>query len=138
MRARIAPAKYDVQRRNEACWQVLCEAQAVSNAIMLIAVKRHFGLGNKRMSELIETYDEVKQKFEEYENDGILKMKINSEFEEIGVDLGEVWDTHESFEEVAEECRKKNKSIVNVGEARGIREAFDGFKWIMKHKKETE
>ena len=135
MRARVTPTKMDTQRVNEQCWQTICEAQATSNAIMMIAVKRHFGLGAKRIKELAESFEKVKQEFNEYETDGILIQKISDELQDVGIDVGQAWDVPQTFEELAAECRKRNKPVINVGEARGIREAFDGFKWLMEHQK---
>lgn len=135
MRARITPVKADIQRVNERCWQTICEAQATSNAIMMIAVKRHFGLGAKRIKELAEYFDKVREEFSVYENDGILIKKISDELQDVGIDVSQAWDVPQTFEEVAAECRKRNKPVINVGEARGIREAFDGFKWLMEHQK---
>ena len=86
MRARITPVKADVQRTNERCWQTICEAQATSNAVMMIAVKRHFGLGAKRIAELVETFDKVKKEFSVYENDGILIKKISDELQDVLID----------------------------------------------------
>lgn len=138
MRARIAPSNYDVQRRNEMCWQEICAAQATSNGIMLIAVKRHFKLGPKRMRELAESYVDIKKEFESYENDGILIQKITEELAESAIDVTSAWELPKTFEEVRQECRMQNKPVVNVGEAKGIREAFDGFKWFFDHQKESE
>lgn len=138
MKARIAPSNYDVQRRNEACWQEICVAQATSNGIMLVAVKRHFGLGAKRMRELCETFEDVRREFDEYEKDGVLIQKISDELAEAGIDTTYAWDLPKTFEEVRQECRMLNKPVINVGEAKGIREAFDGFKWFMEHQKEQK
>lgn len=132
MRARIAPTKIDTQRTNEQCWQVICESLATSSGELMVAVKRHFGLGSKRMKEFAETVREVQKEFKEYENDGIIVQKLTEELDSVGVDISEAWQ-FESFEEAKEECRRKNKVVCDVSEARGIREMFNGFKWLMEH-----
>lgn len=132
MRARIAPTKYDTQRANERCWAVICETLAISNAEMMIAVKRHFGLGSKRMKEFAATLLEVQEEFKEYEKDGIVVDKLTKELKDVDIDISEAWE-FETFEEAAEECRKQNKVVCDVSEARGIREMFNGIKWLMEH-----
>lgn len=132
MRARIAPTKVDAQRANERCWQTICETQAISNSEMMIAVKRHFGLGPKRMAELAKTMEEVQKEFKEYEKDGRLIQKITEELMDVDIDISEAWN-FQTFEELREECRKQKKTVVDVSEARGIREMFNGFKWLMEH-----
>ena len=132
MRARIAPTKVDVQRANERCWQTICETQAISNSEMMIAVKRHFRLGPKRMAELAKTMEEVQKEFKEYEKDGRLIQKITEELMDVDIDISEAWN-FQTFEELKEECRKQKKTVVDVSEARGIREMFNGFKWLMEH-----
>lgn len=135
MKARIQPTKLDVERVNEQVWSTICEAQTSSNAIMLIAVKRKFGLGPKRIRELCEYFEEVRKEFDQYDADGVFQDKINEELEDVGVDTSGVWDVPQTFEETKRECERRKRPIVSIGEARGIRQMFDGFKWLKEHMK---
>ena len=137
MRARIAPSKVDMERANQNCWSTICELQTLSNAEMMIAVKRHFGLGPKRMAELAKTIMEVQAEFREYERDGRLIGKITEELHDVDIDISESWK-FQSFQELRDECRKEKKNVASVAEARGIREMFNGFKWLMEHQKGSE
>lgn len=137
IRARVAPTKYDTQRANERCWEVICETLAISNAEMMIAVKRHFGLGSKRMREFAETMLKVQDEFKEYEKDGIIVSKLTKELKDVDIDISEAFQ-FESFEKASEECRKQKKVVYDVSEARGIREMFNGVKWLMEHQRGKE
>ena len=135
MRARIAPTRVDMERANQNCWQTICELQTISNAEMMIACKRHFGLGSKRMAELAKTMMEVQKEFKEYERDGRLIRKITEELKDVDIDISDSWN-FQTFQELQDECRKEKKNVPSVAESRGIREAFNGFKWLMEHRRE--
>ena len=134
MRARIVPSKVDEERLNDRCYKSLLEAQLDSNAVMLIAIIRHFNLTKRKVHNVMKTFDEVRVEFDEYDRDGIFRDKIISELKQYDIDCTEMWDIEDTFNGVANEIRlrRKNMTTTEMSEARKIRESFEGFRRIIK------
>lgn len=131
MKARVTPTKRDIERINEKIWKDVCEAQIDSNAVMLIAVKRHFKLGTKRIQQLCEYFNEVHREFDEYDRDGIFRKKVAEELEDVGIDTSELWDVPTTFAQETRNLKNQQKVNVSVSEARDIRNNFSGFKRLI-------
>lgn len=132
MKARITPTKRDTDRIAELCWREFCEAQIDSNAVMLIACKRFFNLGKKRMAQLAAYLDEIRDEFDMYDNEDRFRDKIVEELEEVGIDCSEMWDITTSYadEQKALRMKRKNQSA-SAAESYKMRQMFSGFKKII-------
>lgn len=132
MRSRITPTKRDTDRIAELCWREFCEAQIDSNAVMLIACKRFFNLGKKRMAQLATYLDEIRDEFDMYDNEDRFRDKIVEELEEVGIDCSEMWDITTSYadEQKALRMKRKNQSA-SAAESYKMRQMFSGFKKII-------
>ena len=100
MKARTVASKKDIDRVNEAVWKLTLESIIDGNAVMMIAVKRFFGLGPKRLSAFMNEFDKVKAEFDGYDKDGVFKEKIREELEASGVDVDEMYTVNETFEDL--------------------------------------
>lgn len=131
MKSRVTPTHRDLERVNQACWNMICEAQTNSNALMLIAVADFFGLGAKRIDRLSKHFDKVKKRFDEYDAEGRFKDKLYEELHAIGIDTDALYD-FDTFQEVERRIESAGKPVVSIAEARGLRQRYDGFKHLFE------
>ena len=112
MKARTVASKKDIDRVNEAVWKLTMECIIDGNAVMLVAAKRFFGLGPKRLKAFMDEFDKVKAEYDVHEKDGVFKEKIREELEASGIDVDEMYTVNESFEEVYLKQKRADKPHV--------------------------
>lgn len=128
MKARAVASKKDIDRVNEAVWKLTLESIIDGNAVMMIAVKRFFGLGPKRLKAFMDEFDKVKAEFDVYDKDGIFKEKIREELEASGVDVDEMYTVNETFEEVYKKQKRQDKPQLSLAEAAKVKRNLDQFR----------
>ena len=131
MKARTVASKKDIDRVNEAVWKLTLESIIDGNAVMMIAVKRFFGLGPKRLSAFMNEFDKVKAEFDVYDKDGVFKEKIREELEASGVDVDEMYTVNETFEEVYKKQKRQDKPQLSLAEAAKVKRNLDQFRAFM-------
>lgn len=131
MKARTVASKKDIDRVNEAVWKLTLESIIDGNAVMMIAVKRFFGLGPKRLSAFMNEFDKVKAEFDGYDKDGVFKEKIREELEASGVDVDEMYTVNETFEEVYKKQKRQDKPQLSLAEAAKVKRNLDQFRAFM-------
>ena len=132
MRARITPTKRDTDRIAELCWREFCEAQIDSNAVMLIACKRFFNLGKKRMAQLADFFDEIREEFDMYDREDRFRDKIVEELEEVGYDCSEMWNITTTYQDEVNALRMNRKNqTASAAESYKMRHVFNGFRKIV-------
>jgi hypothetical protein len=115
----------DVERVSEAVWVQTLECLIDDNAINLIAVKRFFGLGPKRVKQFLAALEEVKAEYEEYDKDGIFREKIAEELETVGVDTTDLYTVDESFNAARKRYTRRERPQLSIAEAYDIKRKLE-------------
>lgn len=131
MKARTVASKKDIDRVNEAVWKLTLESIIDGNAVMLVAVKRFFGLGPKRLNAFMNEFDKVKAEYDVHEKDGLFKEKIREELEASGIDVDEMYTVNETFKEAYLKQKRADKPQLSMAEAAKVKRNLDQFKAFM-------
>lgn len=134
MKTRPKPTR---QQMNIVADAVAAEIVEIFNqevATTIIAVARHFGLGEKRMKRFLKDLEEVKSEFARYSYDGICVEKIIEALEPLGVDYKKdiAYDAMPT-EYAARQSRKRHATAVSIGEAYKVNKEFKAFSEFVKH-----
>ena len=129
MKARVTPTRTDIERVCEATWKITTECIADGNAVMLVAVKRFFGLGPKRMKDFMEEFEKVRLEFDEHDKDGLFHEYLREELEQADIDVDSLYHHEKSFAEVYRNQRMQDKQqAVSMREAADVKKNLDAFR----------
>ena len=59
-------------------WDAVCENMEDNLAMMLLVLHNEYGFGKERLVKLLDAMEEMSQKFDEYQSDGVLDIKRKS------------------------------------------------------------
>lgn len=136
MFAKSAPTATDIERSQELIWKTMCDTLAESNAVFLITVARHFGLGKRRMTAFLETESKVRREFSEYREDGIFREKVEEGLAEIGIEVENIWELEETFQEFDRRRKKQKKNkVASVAEAYKMQKTLAAMKKLQEEKR---
>lgn len=129
MKARAVPSKQEIRRVEERVWKETLECIVDEGALGLVAAKRFFGMGEKRMAAYIKCLQEVKDEFKVYDKDGIFPDKLREELEAVGIDFDELYTIDQTFEETYKSQRREDRSQqLSMKEAAEVKMKLDAFR----------
>ena len=132
MKARYKPTRADKQIIAEKAWLEMIECLQTETAVDLIAVIRYFGFGKKRARQYIEYLKTVKSEFQNYDDNGIIKEKIEEELSAFDIDISEIYESPESFKETLRQERVRKNKSVSMAEAYDISKKLDAMREFQK------
>lgn len=128
---------YERQNKREAnrmatdIFASMVNANLEAETVILLAAKRYFGLGEKRMKEFIEFTKEVKKEYEGYRLDEIFGYKAEEEFRSIGVNIHEFVEEPETLEMAIRMYQRQIEPNIDEREARLMQDNLNAFKRMM-------
>ena len=128
---------YERQNKREAnrmatdIFASMVNANLEAETVILLAAKRYFGLGEKRMKEFIEFTKEVKKEYEGYRLDEIFGYKAEEEFRSIGVNIHEFVEEPETLEMAIRMYQRQIEPNIDEREARFMQDNLNAFKRMM-------
>lgn len=133
MKARmISKQLRDAEGLANQMWQGMLEAVLDSEGVCLAAVKRYFGLGNKRMTEFLGCLKEVKDEFAQHGKDAVFDVMLKREFEEIGIDIRTHLIDNETLDHAIKRIEKQFEPEVTVKEAKIIQKDMISFRNVLR------
>lgn len=103
-----------------------------AESVACIAVKRFFGLGNKRMCAFLDYLEEVKDEFDQHGTDGVFDTMMKREFAEIGIDVTKHLIKRETLDHAVENIKRKIKPDVTQKEATQIQSQMQSFRNVLR------
>ena len=131
MKSRISPSKKDIDRVSEEVWKTTCECLIDNQLVTMVAIRRFFGVGSKRMAAFLETIEEVKKEFDSHDADGRFKEKLSEELSEAGINIDDFYGDVEEFGAVHRRYRRNQKPNVSIKEAYEIKGQMEKMKKIV-------
>lgn len=129
MKARPTPTKQDIKRVEERVWKETLECIVDEGALGLVAVKRFFGMGEKRMDAYLKCLQEIKAEYKVYDKDGVFLDKLREELESVGIDFDELYTVDQTFEETYRSQRREDRSQqLSMKEAAEVKMKLDAFR----------
>lgn len=129
MKARPTPTKQDIKRVEERVWKETLECIVDEGALGLVAVKRFFGMGEKRMDAYLKCLQEIKAEYKVYDKDGVFLDKLREELESVGIDFDELYTVDQTFEETYRSQRREDRSQqLSMKEAAELKMKLDAFR----------
>lgn len=128
---RRAQAESEIREAKRAAADIfasMVNANLEAETVVMIAAKRHFGLGEKRMREFMAKIKEVKAEFEEYHIDEIFGIKAQEEFREINIDILNEMSSSETLEQAVKMYERQVKPNVSYREAAFMQDNLKLFK----------
>lgn len=128
---------YERQNKREAnrmatdIFASMVNANLEAETVIMLAAKRYFGLGEKRMKEFIEFTKEVKKEYEGYRLDEIFGYKAEEEFRSIGVNIHELVEEPETLEMAIRMYQRQIEPNIDEREARFMQDNLNAFKRMM-------
>lgn len=128
---------YERQNKREAnrmatdIFASMVNANLEAETVIMLAAKRYFGLGEKRMKEFIEFTKEVKKEYEGYRLDEIFGYKAEEEFRSIGVNIHEFVEEPETLEMAIRMYQRQIEPNIDEREARFMQDNLNAFKRMM-------
>ncbi len=128
---------YERQNKREAnrmandIFAAMVNANLEAETVIMLAAKRFFGLGEKRMKEFIEFTKEVKKEYEGYRLDEIFGYKAEEEFRSIGVNIHELVEEPETLEMAIRMYQRQIEPNIDEREARFMQDNLNAFKRMM-------
>lgn len=128
---------YERQNKREAnrmandIFAAMVNANLEAETVIMLAAKRFFGLGEKRMKEFIEFTKEVKKEYEGYRLDEIFGYKAEEEFRSIGINIHELVEEPETLEMAIRMYQRQIEPNIDEREARFMQDNLNAFKRMM-------
>lgn len=125
---------YERQNKREAdrmatdIFAAMVNANLEAETVIMLAAKRYFGLGEKRMKEFIEFTKEVKKEYEGYRLDEIFGYKAEEEFRSIGVNIHELVEEPETLEMAIRMYQRQIEPNIDEREARFMQDNLQAFR----------
>lgn len=95
----------------------MVNANLEAETVIMLAAKRYFKLGEKRMREFVEVIKDTKREYEEYRVDDVFGHKATEEFKDIGIDIHELIEEPETLEMAIKMYQKQIEPNISYREA---------------------
>lgn len=92
MKSHLPPDSKMVERTKEIAFKDFFIIMQKNKALDLIAMAKFFGIGKKRISQYLDFLAEFRKTFDEWEHDGVFKIRVRRELEAIGIDYNWLMD----------------------------------------------
>ena len=102
----------------------MVNANLEAETVIMLAAKRYFGLGEKRMKEFIEFTKEVKKEYEGYR----LGYKAEEEFRSIGIDIHKLVEEPETLETAIRMYQGQIAPNIDYREAKFMQDNLQAFR----------
>jgi len=113
-------------------WESMLEAVLDAESVALVAVKRYFNLGPKRMNEFADYYQKVKDEFEQHAVDEVFLEMMLREFDGCFDIKGFMTDDETLEHAVKKYAQSRIGPQVSEYEAKKIQKELKAFKELMK------
>lgn len=135
MKVRYKPTRADKQIIAEHMWPEMIKGLQTETAVDLIAVIRYFGFGKKRARQYMEYLKTVKSEFQNYDDNGIIKEKVEEELSAFDIDVSEIYEPPESLKETFRQERVRKNKSVSMAEAYEMSKKLDAMKEFVSKEK---
>lgn len=103
-------------------------ANLEAESVILAAVKRHFGLGEKRMRDFLEFAKEVKKEYDGHRKDGVFAYMMKREFEDININIVSEMSEEDNLSIAVDVYKGALQPQVTEDEAEKLSQYLTGFK----------
>lgn len=110
----------------------MVNANLEAETVIMLAAKRYFNLGEKRMREFIKFAGKVKKEYEGYRIDDVFGYKAEEEFGSIGIDIHEIIEEPETLEMAIRMYQRQIEPNINAREAAFMQDNLKAFKQAVK------
>lgn len=120
------PTKSQVERVANEVNEVAMKCVEDNVALLLITLSRACGFGSKRLNNLIDRYDAVKNEYQNYCDDDIFEEKINAELNAIGVDPGRIYSKQSNIKiQIQKEKKRQENKQLSIKEQYEIKRLIE-------------
>lgn len=109
MKASKKPMKDQIERVAQKVDDIMIKNTADNSALMLIALARKFGFRGKRLTDLINEFNAVREEYEVHFNDDVFDIKISEELKAIGIDPEQIYLETENVMKRMQKNKKKRE-----------------------------
>lgn len=109
MKASKKPTKDQIERVAQKVDDIMIKNTADNSALMLIALARKFGFRGKRLTDLINEFNAVREEYEVHFNDDVFDIKISEELKAIGIDPEQIYLETENVMKRMQKNKKKRE-----------------------------
>jgi len=110
MKASWTPTREQVERVSQEVNDLAMKCIADNTALLLIAIARTFGFREKRLNILINGFNQVRDEYENYSDDGVFDIKINAELQAIGIDPKTLYSQNTDIKRQIQSSKKRKES----------------------------
>lgn len=128
MKSRIPIDKRTRQQMKEAIFPQVWETMQINKCCDLLAVKRFFGLGSKRMDKFLKCLAETSAELDTWIEDDVYKQKVTEELKECDIE----YDWLMSDNVRMSDCRRRGQTEITQGEAERIIDKANELKKFME------
>lgn len=130
-RAQMRQSQREANRMANDIFASMVNANLEAETVIMLAAKRYFGLGEKRMREFVEFTKEVKKEYEGYRFDDIFGIKAEEEFRSIGIDVHELVEEPETLEMAIRMYQRQIEPNIDAKEAAFMRDNLNAFRKVV-------
>lgn len=130
-RAQMRQSQREANRMANDIFASMVNANLEAETVIMLAAKRYFGLGEKRMREFVEFAKEVKKEYEGYRFDDIFGIKAEEEFRSIGIDVHELIEEPETLEMAIKMYQRQIEPNIDAKEAAFMRDNLKAFRKVV-------
>lgn len=130
-RAQMRQNQREANRMANDIFASMVNANLEAETVIMLAAKRYFGLGEKRMREFVEFTKEVKKEYEGYRLDDIFGIKAEEEFRSIGIDVHELIEEPETLEMAIRMYQRQIEPNIDAKEAAFMRDNLKAFRKVV-------
>lgn len=113
-------------------WQITNEIIQDENALVILAAISKFGLGPKRINDLLDAIDDYKDNFAEYAKEGMLRDKIIEYLKSYKVDVSRIYSDIDRYEVADNKLKKLNQDKpISIAEASEMQSKLKVMKGLM-------
>lgn len=109
MKASKKPTKDQIERVAQKVDDIMIKNTSDNSALMLIALARKFGFRGKRLTDLINEFNAVREEYEVHFNDDVFDIKISEELKAIGIDPEQIYLETENVMKRMQKNKKKRE-----------------------------
>lgn len=130
-RAQMRQSQREANRMANDIFASMVNANLEAETVVMLAAKRYFGLGEKRMREFVKFTKEVKKEYEGYRLDDIFGIKAEEEFRSIGIDVHELVEEPETLEMAIRMYQRQIEPNIDAKEAAFMRDNLKAFRKVV-------
>lgn len=112
-------------------YTAMINANLEEETMVLIAAKRRFNLGEKRMRELIAEVKAVKREYEDYRRDDVFAYMAKKEFSDININIPEEIQTNDDIRSALATFETARKPSATDDEAESIAEQMKAIRKML-------